>query len=265
MTALNDLRIGALMRSYSTKPEGVNTVVNGIVDTVEKLRKVGINDAQVGVWADQDNPASDCGKTYDAMHAKLAAYPYAHVHKTTSGDLFVSVLNEGIKEQSSRGLTHSLILSWEAASYVDSSLIYKMRQAVSKGALAIGIALPEIAEFICKGSIMNTLALWDISALIEVGCFDPHDTKPRYADHYAESNAGVGEFIPLLKLSELYSRPVLAVIRPTQQGAIQVPADRIELQRKKLESKGRRIEGMLKEIGKTSKDLEATIIPGYPC
>ena len=266
MIASKDIQIGALMRAYSTTPKSVTTMVDSITITIENLQKVGINDAQIGVWADQNNPAADCGETHDAMCAKLASHPGAHIHKTTNGDLFVSTLNEGIQEQADRGLTHSLILSWEAVSYVDASLINSIKQAVSRGALAVGVALPEIAEFVCKGAIMNTLALWDIEALLKVGGFDPHDTKPRYADHYAGSNAGVGEFIPLIKLAECHHRPILAVIKPTsQQEMIQVPEDRRELQRKKLESKQRRIDGMLREIGKTPEDLLATIIPGYPC
>lgn len=263
----NTIRIGALLRAYSPKLEGIHTLLTGIAGVIQKLEDAGIHDVQIGIWADKDNPAADCGKTYNAFREvtmKFRVFDNAHVHETTNGDLFVSVLNDGLALQHARGITHSLILSWEAASYVDIDLLNEMRQAVARGALAVGVALPEIAEFVCEGAIMNTLALWDIEELLGVGGFDPLDTKPKYADHYEESNAGVGEFIPLLTLAELYSKPVLAIIKPTQEGKIEVPPERAELQRKKLESKRRRIDGMLRKIGRTTEDLKSTIMPGYP-
>ncbi|OGN05642.1 MAG: hypothetical protein A2831_00460 [Candidatus Yanofskybacteria bacterium RIFCSPHIGHO2_01_FULL_44_17] len=261
------IKIGGLLRAYSPKTEGIDVLLKGLASAIQKLNNAGIHDVQIGVWANLDNPASDCGRTYNAlceMINGLRIFSNTRAHETIDGDLFVSVLNDGIALQYARGLTHSLILSWEAASYVDAILLKKMRAAVRSGALAVGVALPEIAEFVREGSIMNTLALWDIKALTEVGGFDPHDIKPRCADHYGESNAGVGEFIPLLKMREYHKRPVLAVLEVSAQGKIEVQSERTELQRKKLESKQRRINGMLAEIGKTAQDLRATIMPGYP-
>lgn len=259
-----EIRIGALLRAYSPKLEGIHNLIGGLSGAVQKLRDVYIHDVQIGIWADRDNPAADCGQTFEILFNTIRMLPTfsnTRAHETKNGDLFVTVLNDGLNLQQARGLTHSLILSWEAASYIDLALINKMKQAVCDGALAIGVAIPEISEFVCRGAIMNTLALWDIKELLDIGGFDSRDTKPRHADHYAESNAGVGEFIPLFKMAERYKRPIYAVVKPAQQGAIEVPPDRRELQRKKMESKQRRIDGMLKEIGKTPEDLKATIMP----
>ena len=260
----DEIRIGALLRAYSPKPEGVDNLLQNLLVAVVRLHNAGINNVQIGVWADKDNPAADCGLTYNALCERMArstVFRNTRAHESTNGDLFVTVLNDGLAFQHIYGLSHSLILSWEAASYVDLDLIGKMKQAVCDGALAVGVALPEIAEFVCQGAIMNTLALWNLNELYSIGGFDKLDTKPRYAYHYAESNAGVGEFIPLLKLAEKHQRPVYAVVKPTQQGTIEVPSERKELQRKKLESKQRRINGMLKEIGKTPENLKLTLMP----
>ncbi|TSC60902.1 MAG: hypothetical protein Athens041674_945, partial [Parcubacteria group bacterium Athens0416_74] len=135
-----------------------------------------------------------------------------------------------------------------------------MVSRINEGAKAVAVALPEIAEFVREGAIMNTLALWDTEELLGVGGFDPRDRKPRTSDHYASSNAGVGEFIPLLRMREKLGRPVLAIATPVAHGPVDIPSDRQELHKKKIASKRARIEGMLKEIGRSAADLRACIM-----
>lgn len=258
------IKIGALIRMYERDSGQAAAVVEKISSAIGQLIHIGVPDVQVVVWAERDNPAADCGQTFAAMKERFAGESRVHVYEVVEGDLFVDALNQGVVCQRERGITHSLTLSWEAVSAVDGPLLEKMRAAVEDGALVVGVALPELAKFIERGAVMNTCALWNIEALHAVGGFDKRDSKPREVDHYSSSNAGIGEFLPMLKMVERFGRPALAVIRPNKKSTIDVPPERQELQRKKIESKGRRIDGMLAETGYSWSDLQAAILPGYP-
>lgn len=258
------MRIGALMRAYARTPDEVGTVVSGVIKATQKLFCCAdIAEIHIGVWADRHNPAADCGKTYRAMCCEFANHPRVHVYEMMVGDLFVDILNAGVVEQSGCNVTHSLIMSWKAADYVDETLVAKMKRVVFKGALVVGVTLPEVKEFVCKGAVMNTCALWNINELLSVGGFDERDSKPRSVDNHKESNAGVGEFLPALKLAEKHRRRILAVVSPSIWAEMSVPVSRHELQRQKMDSKHRRIDGMLKENAKTWGDLRAMVM-SYP-
>lgn len=254
------MHIGALLRAYAQKPEGLQDLQAGLALAINRLRAAGIADIVVGVWEDKGNPAADCGLTFDALRADFGQNPDVIVYRTLEGDAFVDILNDGLRIHRSTFITHSLILSWEASAYVSKELVNEMTSRINDGAKAIAVALPEIAEFVRDGAIMNTLALWDTEELLSVGGFDPRDRKPRTSDHYASSYAGVGEFIPLLKMREKLQKPVLAIVTPAAGAPIDIPPERMELYKKKIASKRVRIEGMLREIGKSAADLRACVM-----
>lgn len=254
------MRIGALLRAYAQKPESLPSLQAGLTIAIDRLHEAGIADIVVGVWEDRGNPVADCGLTFEALRTSIGGHPGVIVYRTENGDAFVDILNDGLHIHRSKSISHSLILSWEASVYVDTELVKKMISCVNEGAKAVAVALPEIADFVREGAIMNTLALWDTEELLGVGGFDPKDRKPRVSDHYASSNAGVGEFIPLLKMCEKAGKPLLAIITPAADASIDIPPERMELHKKKIASKRVRIEGMLKEIGKSAADLRACIM-----
>ena len=260
----SSIKIGALLRVYTQNAHSISSVVQGVASAIETLARAGIDDIQIVVWAERNNRAADCGETFEALEERLMSRSGVHFIKVVEGDLFVDALNQGVAAQRERGITHSLILSWEAASAVDGNILDTIKKALEEGALVVGVALPELAEFVEQGAVMNTCALWDLDALEAVGGFDTRDTKPREVHHYGGSNAGIGEFLPMLKMVKHFGRPILAVVRPTRRSAIAVPLERQELQRQKLESKSRRIAGMLAQTGYTWNDLHAAIMPGYP-
>lgn len=254
------MKIGALLRAYALTPENLPGLQSGLALAYNRLRDAGITEITIGVWTDKGNPAADCGVTFPALKKQFAHDPSVTVYQTRHGDAFVDILNVGLRVHRARGVTHSLILSWETYAYIDVALVHEMRSRIVRGAKAVAVALPDIAEFVSEGAIMNTLALWDTEELLGVGGFDPKDRKPREMDHYAGSNAGVGEFIPLLKMCERLRKPLLAVVEPTVVGSVDIPLERLELHKKKIASKRTRIEGMLREIGRTSDDLAACIM-----
>lgn len=260
----SSLKIGALLRAYARSADSVSAVVAGVTTAIDSLVSAGIDDVQVVVWAESNNPIADCGQTFEALEKGFIGRSGVHLMQVIEGDVFVDALNQGIAEQRRRGITHSLILSWEAASVINRNLIDDLYKAVEEGALVVGVALPQLAQFVERGAVMNTCALWSLDALQTIGGFDARDIKPREVNHYDGSNAGIGEFLPMLKMVKHFGKPVLAIIRPTGRSAIAVPPERQELQRKKIESKSQRIAGMLAQTGFTWSDLEAAILPGYP-
>ena len=219
------------------------------------------------MWPDEVNPQADCGTTAAVLSPEFERYPEVHVHQATKGDLFVAILNHGIHAQYARGVTHTLIISYQIAHCITRALIDRMKDAVEKGACVVTVAFDEIAPLVERGMVCNSCALWDIKELIAVGGFDSRDTKPKGdADHYASSPAGVGEILPLIAIRERLKRPVHAILCLNQKIGYMagVSSEKAELNRKKFESKQRRLTEMLTFAQRSYKDLELTIMSGYP-
>ncbi len=221
--------VGLILRTYASNPEDVAKRVSMLASVITKPVMARFSRIDVLIHADQRfaEKDRDCGKLADALRQDplIRDRKGVHVEEVKHGDLFCGLLNHGIAKQARMGCEYSVILSPDAGSYLTEETMTAMLAAASNGALAVGVAINELAPSIREGRLANTLCLWHNQSLQTVGGFDQKAAKPvdeRLAHYMRGSSqgkevfyqlAGVEEVIPLARMVELFG-PCLAVVEP---------------------------------------------------
>lgn len=222
--------VGLILRTYASNPADVEKRVS-MLESVLANPVVATTFKRVDILVHADLRFSakdrDCGELADALkrNPSIGAREGVHVEEVKHGDLFCGLLNHGIAQQARMGCEYSVILSPDAGSYLTEETMTAMLAAASNGALAVGVAINELAPSIREGRLANTLCLWHNQSLQTVGGFDTKAAKPvddRLAHYMRGSSqgkevfyqlAGVEEVIPLARMVELFG-PCLAVVEP---------------------------------------------------
>lgn len=226
------------------------------------------------------NPAFidfDCGKTKRSL-GKLPTHCLSTV-KETQLDIFSGAINETAAWQLSRGCTHTLVLSSSCGSLVSTENLEAMIEPLEGDALATGLVLPDptLGEFIKRGCITNTFAIWDLVAFFAVGGLDL-SLRNRYRDEIFNKyvRGGDDEAIPVTgleiptvaRLIESYG-PCIAPVMPITGGEWEKPdpdsdPNGWEREGKKMRSKAERHYAIAALYGFSLSYIQSGILPGYP-
>ncbi len=283
---LGNNKFGLIVRTFSDL-EGVQKRADSVKNLIEKALKIKAEGGNVFsridilVWADSEFKESDCGETAETLK-KVISFENVFVHNVEQGDLFCSLLNQGIFIQTRNGIDYSMIISPEAESYFNNKTVGDMIEAVQKGALATGVAIDELADSVMEGRLANTFAMWNNKALRTVRGFDllaaksKDDNSAPCLKSWNEDNgftsyplAGVEEVIPLAKMVELYG-PCIAPILPTGEGVerYKTPDSRMEPElwkrhESKIATKTERQVALLAQTGFTLSFLKGGVMEEY--
>jgi hypothetical protein len=243
---LDNKKVGALLRVFAKEPKLVAGAVEQTLDlakklaTVEVVGKKMVSHVQILIPRDERYADVDCGETADALRKALRFDDWAHgrvfVAEVQKGDIFCGVLNLGMSLLAEQKCAYGIVASKEAGSYFNGDTAATMVKAAEDGALAIGIAISELTESVMQGRIANTLGMWEIRSLQQVGGFDLKSAKPkkdavishkvrawndsREVPSWSYDLAGVEEIIPLCRLVDTFGE-CIAPILPQGEGVQQ--------------------------------------------
>jgi hypothetical protein len=271
--------IGVLLRTYAPRPELVEPNAERLKRTVQHLCELTlfgepvIERIGILVWGDPRfrNPdgsrMADCGDTWSLLQDVFWNEKRVFVHNVPIGDIYCTILNEGVMRQHADYITHSIILSTEAKSNLTDQVLLSMVNAAADGAKVVAVALKEVADLVRRGIVCNTCCMWELESLIQVGLFRMEDCKPwrpglpfaslvKGVDIY---DAGVGELLPAALISALYGRAVIAVVEPPEEAGYDLSADP-KRNEEKFQTKLLRVQNMMERTGLTWEQIEAGVI-----
>lgn len=189
---------GILVRVYTPKPEEVpDRVVRSLkhAQQIEQIREEFSALRRVLFLIPRDY---DCGQTAGVLSQRFLAEGFSDVEvHAFHGHHSCEVLNEGLHALAHYGISHALVVSGKALSYLKSSTLLAMDQKFAEGAKVSGLATDELREIVLSGRIQNTFAGWDIAALLDQHAFD--------------SKGGVEEVAPLIRLARRFGRCIAPI------------------------------------------------------
>lgn len=185
---------GVLLRVYTPKTEEVTDRVERALRSVRQILEVNPVLQRTILLVPRDY---DCGQTQQALSKRISVEGLKDFVKVRAphGHHSCEVLNDGLMEL--RGVSHALIISGKAVSYLTPAAMLAIDQVFEKGAKVAGLAIDELRDIVLAGRIQNTFAAWDVDALLGVGGFD--------------SKTCVEEITPLVRLARAFG-PCIAPI-----------------------------------------------------
>lgn len=232
---LHTKKIGALVRCFARESGLVNNAVELALASVERMLSVKIHGQnfvsriEILVPMDPDYDERDCSETAAKLREAIAKRQWkgVFVSEVRHGDIFVGLLNYGMAKLLRSGCDYGVILSKEAESYFTLEAAEDFIGAAESGALVAGLAINELTESIMQGRIANTFSMWHLMSLVQVGCFDLRNAKPKKEapiksraeawdsgkGHWNYDLAGVEEIIPLIRLMRTFG-PCIAPVLP---------------------------------------------------
>ena len=200
---------GVLVRVYTPKAEEVESRVGRALEHARRILAVHEEFSALKRVVFLVPRDYDCGKTYQALLCGLKEGGLQ-----SSVDIYAppgyhscEVLNEGLGELYG-SVSHALIVSGKAMSYLTHSALLAIDQAFARGAKVSGLAIDELCDIVLAGRIQNTFAAWDINALLGVGGFD--------------CRTDVEEMAPLVRLALQFGRCVAPI--EVEGSSLDVPA-----------------------------------------
>jgi len=222
-----EVRFGILLRSYAANQQQTEEVVRRSALSVKHTQNIKrITKTVILIPSDYD-----CGIAKE-LKKKTLHYDKNQVMQAP-GHHSSQVLNYGIDRLKKDGITHAIIISHKAISYLDDNIIKKILTAINYGAHIIGISVNELEQYVEKGRVQNTFAIWNIKTLKSVGGFT--------------SKTGVEEISPSIKIIKKLKRPCIAVIKPEVN---------TELNLRKHGGKERHTEVMITKEREQNKEIE---------
>ncbi len=271
------MQIGVILRCFAKKPELVKQQTEEVLGAVDRVRKaLRHRDVleRIDIWIPENDTFidSDCGQT--AAHIRN----FHSAVFTTRMDLFSGLINEAAAVQLARGCSHSFVLSSSCASLISTENMEAMLAPFENGAKATGLILPDpsLGEFIRKGCITNTFAVWDLLDFFTVGGMDL-SLRNRYKDErlneYVRGPEGpipiTGLEIPTVaRLIEAHGK-CIAPVSPITGGEWLRPNQGIDpegfaREERKMKSKADRHYAIAARYGFSLSYIESGVMPGYP-
>ena len=203
-------RIGAVFRSYSKTPEGVDEVVDRAVKSARRAVQVSmLSRILFMVSAEQD-----CGQTAKRLSVAVADEGIRAVVMEARGDPNSTMLNTAARLLLDDETPYALFLSNKAIEFLTEDLISRMMNEMRAKVRVVGVRIEDLAD-VAEMPIQNTFALWHIPSLIIAGGFD--------------SKIGVEEVAPIARIARRdghsllgWRRPVAMVVRPAEHTRLQI-------------------------------------------
>jgi len=183
-----------LFRSY-VKESDRQAIIDIALDRAERSR-----DAVLALKGDYSCAFLAPGADVVGMHERIAerlgdsVMTFSH-----DGDANSEALTCCIQELSELGFGRVVIASNKAADFITDPVMDGAEFLFGMGCRAVGVALPELSEFVYSGCLQNTFALWDIKSLLEL---DP----PGF-----DSKIGVEEISVLIRMFRAHG-PCIGVV-----------------------------------------------------
>lgn len=272
--------VGAILRTFSTKKEGVPDRVAVVKNAVDRLKDF-CRRIDILVWSDERFADADCGLTAEVLlRSQLSSTENIVIHVFREGDLYCALLNHGVAMQLRAGMDYSLIISPSACAYATDANLHALSSALGENNVrVVGLAINELMPSIMEGRIANTFAIWHNLSLLTVGGFDfraaqcADGKKMCYVRGWDDVQktfmyyplAGVEEVIPLARMVELYG-PCVVPVRPidaTDGYLVPDPAKEPDLYRRhinKMATKTLRQSALLASIGYDLNFLKGGVI-----
>ncbi len=220
---------GFIFRSYAKKPELVGEIVErALVSARQTIALMGSDSGFVLFVVPMD---FDCGETAAALKQAFTSAGLSARVLSAPGHHSCGALNKALKYCSLESVEQMFIVSNKAIDYLDAATVKKLGAALSCGMKVVGVNIPELQD-VQESPIQNTLAGWDVAALIGVGGF--------------EAENGVEEVAPLIRLLQKFPRS--AGIMPASAWKLNVRAS--------ADGKARHAE--VKETKRVRQEAEAT-------
>lgn len=245
---------GILLRGYAKEEPEVKDVVERLHRSAMRAEELGFGRIIILIPEDKD-----CGKTYDALSAKLPNDEFKNIFTECSrGNGHSDALNAGVEFLRKSHHSPLFIVSNKALEYMVPKNIEKILAAFNEGALVAGLAIrdADVAEGedegylgVLSGRISNTFAAWDTAALHAAGNFD--------------SVIGVEEIAPIVRLIKAHGSCV-APLLPIDQAEINVSALRAKHHDFVVTTKRTRQEQEAERAGGSFEFIEQGILSGYP-
>ncbi len=208
------IKIGIIARTFAMNKKDVQTRIKYVLKLLEKIAKIKGVDfiTKIYVWADE-NYKSDCGETFNALQKVFKEKNLENVAELinfTDGELFVDLPNKAIKDLDKENIDWVFLISPDAHEYLTQNNVDAMLKAIEDGALVTGPAMRERKD-ILEGCIVNTIGIWNIKSLLEVGGFNKNAALAKNSEK-PNPNAGVEEVITLAKLVEKFGQCIAPIL-----------------------------------------------------
>lgn len=242
---------GVLLRVYTPKAEEVAERVERALKHVRQILRVSKEFPalqRVVLLVPHDY---DCGLVYRALWSRIATEwlkDFVAIY-TPHGHHSCEVLNRGLTKLS-RDVSHTVIISGKAMSYLTPSTMRAIDGTFADGAKVSGLAVDELRDIVLAGRIQNTFAAWENESLIKVGAFD--------------SKLGVEEIAPLVRMVKKFECCIAPIDVVT--GKLEVLASETALARhhEVMTTKIERQQQELKRVDSNFDEISAGIMFGYP-
>lgn len=277
------MRLGVILRCFAKTPEIVEKKVSEIREAVRVLAAVDkalsgiIYQIEVAIPRNPQFIDVDCGLTKKSLDWLPTLVSY-RVNETQQ-DIFSAAINEAAVWQLARGCTHTLVLSSSCDSLVSKENLWAMIVPFEYGAKATGLVLPDptLGDFIKRGCITNTFAIWELASFFTVGGMDL-SLRNRYQDERLNQYvlSGQKELVPITgleiptiaRLIENFG-PCIAPVMPITGGEWKHPdpnTDPVGHAREaaKMRSKAERHYAIAARYGFSLSYIESGVMPGYP-
>lgn len=232
---------GVLARVFAREAKLVPGVTQQAIELAQRVVATSVDGFPFArqfeflIPCDKRYPDVDCGETASALRKEICSRNWGKTHVSVSevgvGDLYCRLLNKGMSSLRSKGCTYGLVTSIQNARYWNQPTAEAMIRAAKQGALAVGLAIPELEESVMQGLLSNTCALWRIPELQEVGGFDLMSAQIKigalrrsFAEawdsergHWIYDWHGTEEIVPLARLIEDHGECIACVL-PTGNG-----------------------------------------------
>lgn len=247
---------GILFRGYAKESRDVPDVVKRLAHSISRAQAVGFAMSFVLIPIDKD-----CGETaHKLTYTEDVCIDGSVQIMDLPGNENCDLLNRGLHNLlHGAELQCGFIVSNKAASYLTPENVQKVLGAFGDGARTVGLAvrekdLPEAEDElffgVLEGRLSNTFAAWDLGALDAVGNFD--------------SEVGVEEIAPIIRLIGTHGRCVAPILPAGQESGLNVSALRAMHHARVLSTKRDRQIAEAVRAGGTFELIASGILPGYP-
>jgi len=179
-----------LYRSYAKTIEQAPEVVLRALASARIANQVGFDRTLLVVAVE-----SDCGVTAERLTTAISAEQLNANVVHGFGSPNRDVLNQAFHEI--HGMSaYVAVVSHKASEYLSVELLKRASLLLQSGFKVVGVRIGELDD-VQEVAIANTLAFWDVDAVLEVGGFD--------------SDIGVEEIAVLARLMKLSHRPAALI------------------------------------------------------
>jgi len=194
----------------------------------------------------------DCGMTANAIR-KVMNGNDAVVVLEAQGYHSREVLNFEFRHLDSLGITHAVIMSNKANTYLTVNTLIEINTSFYFGAKVVGVVLEELREIILEGMVQNTFTAWEIKAILNLDV-------PGFDSYF-----GVEEVAPSVRLIKKHGS-CIAILDPTIRHDLDIRhrGDGKDYHKEVMKTKIQRQKAECDRMGVNTEFIKQGIMANYP-